>query len=294
MKIHFTPEFLQDLTEIDDARFVRRVLRQVLDNDGEFRQGKEDHRYHGIQDAWIRYVSSGKTAYRVIYIRAADSVFLYRAGPHSIEDRLRAPRGLASAAVVQAAPDTPQPQLPYQGWSDSGELLKTTQAVMLRKVVHSLRFVGHREIFLISPYVDEDTLARWAPLGQFIDRAIEEGTVIWLITRPPEPERLAFYRGLEERGMGVFFYRSLHAKLFVFDINTETLGQYTKDMRPTAIVGSANLTEMGLALSNETSNEELCYRLPAVKFSEAKDYAYWLMNHADDVAAYTLRITRRF
>ena len=56
------------------------MLSKVLGRDGSFRLDRDDHRFHGIEDAWIRVVSRGNTAYRVIYIRRGRDVYLYRAG----------------------------------------------------------------------------------------------------------------------------------------------------------------------------------------------------------------------
>ena len=44
--------------------------------------------------------------------------------------------------------------------------------------------------------------------------------------------------------------------LYVFEVDEKALGPFTKDVRRTAILGSANLTEMGLAMSGEVGNEE--------------------------------------
>lgn len=302
MRLFFTYQFLDDLRSTDDARFVRRVLAQIYDSDGQFRRGQNDHRYHGIANAWIRYVSRGSTQYRLIYLLKDDAAYIYRAGFHSVEDNLSAPQSLE--ASVEVAPLQIQEGAPavYQAghtsWDpslfDIGEFLKTTQETMLKKLVQGLFHVGHSEIVLISPYVSEATIARQSPLGQFLDRAVEESTNVWLVTRPPPASRLDFYRGLEERNFGVFFYKQLHAKLYLFEVKTETLNEYNKDMAATAILGSANLTEMGLALTGELANEELCYRLPTTKFGEARDYAHWLISHSEDVATYRLKNTRRF
>lgn len=298
MKLFLTHQFLADLKEADDPRLVRRVLTQIYDADGEFRKGQNDHRFHGIEDAWIRYVSRGKTAYRLIYLLIEDSVYLYRAGVHSIEDHLSPPRRLETAIPAVKLQSQETAARPYNVWDpstlDMGEILKTTQETMLKKVVQGLFHVGHLEIILISPYVSEQTISRRSPLGQFLDRAIEENTNVWLITRPPQTSRLDFYRGLEERNFGVYFYKSLHTKLYLFEVNGGTLNEYNKDMTATAILGSANLTEMGLALTGELSNEELCFQLPTTKFGEARDYAHWLISHSEDVNAYRMRNTRRF
>ncbi len=298
MNCYLTFQFLEDLRSADDPRFVRRVLQQLFDSSGEFKRGQNDHRYHGIDDAWIRYVSKGRTGYRLIYIQKNDSVYIYRAGVHSVEDNLTAPQRL-DLAVPVVSMDLRQTAQSDQArreerWLDSGAFLRSTQEIFLKKVFHGLSHVGHHEIVLVAPFVSEETVARSAPLGRFLDRAIEEGTNVWLVTRPPDPAKLDFFRALEERDFGVYFYKTLHAKLYLFEVNPSTLGEFNRDLTRTAIIGSANLTEMGLALAGELSNEELCYRLPDAKFEEARLYAHWLIHHSEDVAAYRLRSTRRF
>src|SRR4051812_43593318 len=104
MPLHITRDFLNDLREAEDARFVRQVLNHTIAPDGTFRPDKDDHRYEGIEDAWIRYVSRGRTAYRVIFIRKGTSVFLYRAGLHSIEEKVAQPSALDLGLEVTVPP----------------------------------------------------------------------------------------------------------------------------------------------------------------------------------------------
>ena len=60
-------------------------------------------------------------------------------------------------------------------------------------------------------------------------------------------------------------------------------------MKPTAIVGSSNLTKRGLGLNDESTNLELCYRLPIDKYSEAYNYAKKIMINLPDYKTYQLR-----
>ena len=57
MPLHLMKEFLQDLKEADDPKFVRHVLNHTLSEEGSFKPDRNDHRYDGLDDAWIRYVS---------------------------------------------------------------------------------------------------------------------------------------------------------------------------------------------------------------------------------------------
>src|SRR5450755_1328390 len=100
MRVFLAPDFLDDLKSAIHPDFVTRVLDSLVDKAGRFKPDRNDHRYSGITDAWIRYASAGKTAFRVIYIRQSDSVFVYRAGFHSVEDQLAAPKSGPQAVEV--------------------------------------------------------------------------------------------------------------------------------------------------------------------------------------------------
>lgn len=293
MKVHLTPQFLNDLRSSDDARFIRRVLDQVFDRDGMYRPDPNDHRMRDVEDAWIRYVSAGRTAYRLIYIKKGDDIFLFRAGGHSIEDEVVT---IAVESIARGATSNPALNLtggnPHH--SHMGDLLKTSQPKLLSKVLHALRFVRHREIYLVSPFISEATMHSRAPFGSFIDRAIEENTAVVLVTRACESPKWNFLDDLESRGIMLHLHPSLHAKLYVFEVDSTTTGPFNCDISATAILGSANLTEQGLSLSGDGGNEELCYRLPLSQYWEAKQYAEWLIMHSTDYLTYKSRATRRF
>ena len=105
MAVHLMPRFIADLQNVEDGRFARRVLERTLSHEGAWRSQPEDHRYRGIDNAWIRYVTRGNAGYRVIYIQLGEEIYLYRAGPHSVEDRLAAPRPRDYAGAVRVDGD---------------------------------------------------------------------------------------------------------------------------------------------------------------------------------------------
>jgi len=74
MTVYLMTNFIDDLKSADDQRFVRRVFNQVFDSNYAFKKGQDDHRYKGINDAWIRYVSQGGPAYRIIFIKKDVSI----------------------------------------------------------------------------------------------------------------------------------------------------------------------------------------------------------------------------
>jgi hypothetical protein len=296
MQVTVLMTFLQDIADLDDRRFLPKILSDVLSKDGSFKTDRADHRFKGIEGGWIRHLTGGRSAFRVVYLRRNDSVFLYRVGQHSVEDGLTEPKSL-DGVVVGGKEVAVEGRTGHEGrapWIYEGRLLYTQKPTMISKLMHSMSFVAHKEIIFVSPFVTEELLERNALFGRFLDRMIEDGADVWLVTKPPDESKIAFYRSLEVRGFGIYFYENLHTKLYLFDIDEEKLTDHTKDIRSTGVVGSANLTEMGLALQNALSNEELCFQIPLSKFNEARDYAFWLMDRADDVAKYSLRLTRRF
>ena len=289
MNVYITPEFINDLRESDDNRFIRQVLNHVLEKDGTFKPDADDHRYQGIEDAWIRYVSKGKTAFRVIFLKKDNSIYLYRAGIHSIEGQIQEPRFL-DLGIRVGKPEIHQPTYISR---DIGNILKTLTPRFLNKEFLAMYQVGHKEIVLVSPFITLDILGRFHHFGSFLDRAIEEGSEVSLVTRPPEDFNLSPFRALDERSIFVYFLQNLHAKLYIFDINPSTVPDYCRGMTSVAIMGSSNLTKQGLGLNDEKTSEELCYRLPIEKYSEAYSYAKQIIKKADDINSYIMRTKRR-
>jgi len=152
--------------------------------------------------------------------------------------------------------------------------------------------VGHKEILLVAPFVSLEILDKFHHFGRFLDKAIEEGAEVSLVTKPPDNPELGNYLELDERCIFVYFLRNLHAKLYIFDINPSTIPDYCRDMTNVVIVGSSNLTKPGLSLDDDMSSEELCYRLPLEKYSEAYLYAKQLIKKADDLKSYIMRKKR--
>jgi phosphatidylserine/phosphatidylglycerophosphate/cardiolipin synthase-like enzyme len=284
--VYLRKEFLQDLQAAADLRIVRRVLKHVLTADGSFPIDADDHRYHGIKDAWIRYVSKGNSAYRVIYIRSGADVFLYRAGPHSIEDRLSAPsEDKPSFKIAETVTETTTSRQ-WATMTDLTSLLKTKESKYLRKHIEGMFHVKHKEVCIVSPFIDFSMLEGHHVFGRFLDRAVEEDTMIIIVTSTSHGEEtLPQFKALEERGMNTFFVDYLHSKVFLFDVDVEALHDYQRGVEPNVVIGSSNMTSMGLGFSNPC-NEELNCCLSAALFEETKTYVNKLRLRAADYRKY--------
>jgi hypothetical protein len=284
MKVYLMPEFINDLKSPVDLKLVRQVLKHTLDDDGKFITDADDHPYQGIKKAWIRVISKG---FRVIYLMYGDSIYLYRAGPHSVENRLMSPRSIDGIPLGTASPTLSLEAITHP--SDTGCLLKTTEAVFLNKEILSFYHVGHYEIILVSPFIDPGLLHRRHHFGSFLDRAVEDNTEVTLVTRPPKAEYLGMYKDLEERTIFVYFLAGLHTKLYIFNVDPLKVPEYNKTIQSKVIVGSSNLTGPGFGLDDNPPNYELCYCLPVQKYSEAYEYAKRLINKSMDFRSYELR-----
>ncbi len=290
MKLYLTQEFIRDLRDSDDARFIRQVLSHTIEDNGQFSPDKDDHRYEGIQDAWIRYVSRGKTAFRVIFVRKGETIYLHRAGKHAVEDEARTPKDLStSVPVLQFQPTTASGPAP----ETLGRFLKTWEPEFLHKFLTAMYHLEHDEIVLISPFIATGMLERFHHFGRFLDKAIEDsGTIVRIVTRPPTEAEIPVYKDLEARGAFVYFRKMLHAKLYLFEVNKYKLGKYNRDFDKTAIIGSSNLTLEGCGFDDAPCYEEVCYKLPATTYDEAKRIAESLISDAEDYRTHILRRVR--
>ena len=303
MAVFFLPEFIADLQEHNNPHFARRVLQKTIRPDGTFREDSDDHSYQGIKNAWIRYVSRKRTAYRVIYLRQGSNTYLFRAGEHSIEDRLVKPReGAVEAAhpVTEAgshvaaalgalrAHNRPQAAAP-----PANRFKRNLPFPQINREIFSRRNLPHRDIWLVAPFVNGELFAPTARFGRFLLDQVEDGASVALITAPPKDRNIEWMEKLADRDVGIFVYPRLHTKLycFVFDENR----RYEPGLRggdrysSLILVGSANLTSVGMALGEAQCNEELCYAVQENEIGFVEEYVAELMMNG-----YELPDVRRF
>lgn len=297
MSVFLLPDFITDLQDHADANFARRVLKKTLSSDGKFARNADDHRYEGIDDVWIRYVSRGHTAYRVIYLRIGDNVYLYRAGEHSIEDRLVSPatKSMEAAVSVKEAGPEVAAVLTAMAARDMSQtpacpvnrFKRNVPAPQINREILSRRNLPHKDIWLVVPFIHTDLLSPTATLGRLLLDQVEDGASVVLITAPPKDKNITWMEKLGERDVSVFIYPRLHTKLycFVFDENR----RYEQGLRDRnhysslILLGSANLTLAGMALGTGCCNEELCYTVPEDEIGYVESYVTELMAHGYDL-----------
>ena len=303
MPIFLLPEFIADLQGHNDPHFARRVLRKTIRPDGTFREDSDDHPYRGIRNAWIRYVSRRRTAYRVIFLRRGADTYLFRAGEHSVEDRLVGPRdGAVESAlpVTEAGPDLaaalgairtqegPQAVAP-----PVNRFKRNLPFAQISREIFARRNLPHRDIWLVAPFVNGDLFAPTARFGRLLLDQVEDGASVALFTAPPKDQNIEWMEKLADRNVGIFVYPRLHTKLycFVFDENR----RYDPGLREgdryssLILVGSANLTSAGMALGEAPCNEELCYAIREDELGFVEEYVAELMMNG-----YELPDVRRF
>lgn len=291
MPVLLLSAFIADLQDHGGASFARRVLQKTLWRDGTFRPNGDDHRYTGIADGWIRYVSGGQTAYRVVYIRNGDMIYLYRAGEHSVEDGLAAPAAGAldaAVAVTEVPPEiasvvtavrTPgRPGAPSRPVNRFKRNLPTPQ---INREIFSRRKLPHKDIWLVAPFVNGELFAPTAQFGRLLLDQVEDGASVVLITRPPKDEKIDWMEKLADRQVHIVVYPRLHTKLYCFvfdDSRRDELGLTAGDRYSSLIlVGSANMTSAGMALGDGRHNEELCYAVPEDEIDYVESYVLELI-----------------
>ena len=303
MSVFLLPEFIADLQSHNDPHFARRVLQKTIHPDGTFREDSDDHRYQRIRNAWIRYVSRHRTAYRVIFLRQGADTYLFRAGGHNIEDRLAGPRGGAiesALPVTEAGPGLAEAvgaihtqERPQAVAPPMNRFKRNLPFAQISREIFARRNLPHRDIWLVAPFVNGALFAPTARFGRLLLDQVEDGASVALFTAPPKDQNIEWMEKLADRNVGIFFYPRLHTKLycFVFDENRRYEPGLREGDRYSSLilVGSASLTLAGMALDEAPCNEELCYSVREDELGFVEKYVAELMMNG-----YELPDVRRF
>lgn len=297
MAIFLLPDFIADLQKHNDAHFARRVLQKTIRPDGGFRIDANDHPYKGVEGAWIRYVSRKRTAYRVIFLRKGENIYLFRAGEHHVEENLTgpAPGAIESAITVgdgglevaAALAGMPVWERRVASSPPVNRFKRNIPHPQIHREIFSRRNLPHKDIWLVAPFVNGDLFAPTRPFGKLLLDQVEDGASVALITAPPKDKNIEWMEKLDERKVGIFVYPRLHSKIycFVFDENRRYEPGLREGDRYSSLilVGSSNLTAAGMALGERQCNEELCYSVPENEIGFVEEYVAELMIHGYDL-----------
>ena len=295
MAVHLMPRFIADLQSVQDGGFARRVLTKTLSQRGAWTHDRDDHRYGGIDNAWIRYVSQGNAAYRVIYIRSGAEIYLYRAGPHSVEDRLPAPRPRDYSQAVPVDGDGNEVEATQRaidaaecGGSAPPRFLRRRPEAEIHRRLVERRNLPHKEIWLVSPVVDPVVLSPAASLGDVLSAQVEDGAKVSIVTSPPIDGDIAWMESLAARDMEVFVHPRLNTKLYCFEFDEDRRFEngVPEDANAASLimVGSSDLTAQGVgAAVGGDVGEELCYSPPADEFDFVIGYVAELIDEGFDL-----------
>lgn len=291
MPVFLLPDFIADLQNHNDANFARRVLQKTIKPDGSFRIDSDDHLYEGIEGAWIRYVSRQATAYRVIYLRKGENIYLFRAGEHSVEDNLSKPRESSIAAAIsiqeseaEVSALTAAIAAQQQSRAAPSEISRFKRNIPPSQIHHEIfsrRNLPHSDIWLVTPLVDEELFAPTKSFGKLLLEQAEDGASVVIITAPPQNMNIKWMEKLAERNIGIYLYPKLNSKLYCFIFDNarryETGLLDSENYSSLILVGSSDLTTAGIAVGNYQFNEELCYSAPENELSFVENYVAELM-----------------
>ncbi|NZA27727.1 hypothetical protein H0E84_15205 [Luteimonas sp. SJ-92] len=286
MSTYICLEFLRDLVEHNEAHFASRVLSKIVDGSGDFVPDADDHDYDGIEDARIRYISRGRTAFRAIFVRRDGHIYWYRAGNHSIEDRLQPPTRLDRAIEVRAAPQLVDLHAQYA----FPNYLKSTEQRLLREVIASRVLVPHRSLTLVTPRISDQLFSPIGLIGRLISSVIELGGSVTLITAPPSERELRSYRWLVQRGVDLLVHPELNVRFLLFEVDHSNLDQEMRHIDSIAIIGSAELTQAGLGDGAAGAiKEELCYQIGPDDLDGSSHFILHLADKALDLETHIRR-----
>lgn len=300
MAVYLLPEFIVDLQDHRNPNFAKRVLQKLFLPNGGFRSSADDHRYRGIDGAWIRYVSQGKSAFRVVYLREGGDIYLYRAGEHGVEERLVSPSfppkdntiqvSTESIGLMKDAADERYAGVDLSAIIDrEGGFLRNIPKPEIYQKILSRRNLPHKDIWLIAPFVTPCLFSPTAVFGKLLLDQVEDGANVLIVTAMPSNHDIYWMEVLAERGVEVYLYPKLHAKLYCFlldDIKCMDSGlDDVRKYRSLCLIGSANLTAKGMAINTSEFNEELCFSLPSGYSDEVEKYVIELVTRGYDLTS---------
>jgi len=288
MPVFFCKEFIRDLAQHAEPNFAGKVMAKVCNAAGEFEFARDDHRYKGIEGGYIRYISQRPDYYRAIYIRRGDDIYWYRAGRHEVEDRLASPAEPIAGMAIETAPDGVDAMEDHR----HPRYTMSVRPRHLREVLAARSLIPHRQLILVSPRLTATTVGPLGLTGKLIDRNIEFGGQVTVITRPPRDADISTYRWLESRGVDLLLHERLNARLYYFEVDVENLDREMTEVRSIAVVGSAELTEHGLnnqLPSGEEPDEELNYEIADDDMDGAMEFCLELIGRSVNLGTYILQ-----
>jgi hypothetical protein len=249
---------MNDISSSKDNVLVRRAFLSIISELQGTSNQSNDHRYKGIANAWIRYISGGKTAYRLIYIKNGPDIIFYRCGVHDIEENLTAPNLVPTelAEFGQINNNVEEMTQPKTFLTNHVGNKLTLTALLGR------RLIPNKQAWIVSPFVSPQHLQRTSGLGQLLDTLVDSGTQVFFITSQTKVrEYLNICRDLESREVEVCFVESLHAKIYLF-LTDHDHWHETSNVPSLGIIGSSNLTRSGIANDFDKGNREVNFTVP--------------------------------
>lgn len=281
-------QFVDDLLGNSDAHFAKKIFSHVYAEVDGSANKKDDHRYHGIDDAWIRYASRGRTAYRIIYIVRSGRLIFYRCGQHSVEDEVTEPRfdndDLVELEVMEDEVENMTKPL---------SILSSHRQPYVYSALLGRRLIPNKCVYLVSPYIDPTILARGSRIGQTLDSIKGDGAEVVVITCAEQVKQFgSLHKDLDARGIELVFLPRLHSKIYLF--LTDTDRPHASAATPSlGIIGSSNLTAMGLPSTPDEGNIETNYAVASSSIKELENVVIDFYYKASDYRTTLVNVNKR-
>lgn len=259
---------MDDILGHGDTFFAKKMLAHIHAEVEGSSNRSNDHRYHGVDDAWIRYGSGGKTAYRIIYLLRDGRLIFYRCGNHSVEDDVREPR-LEDANLVQLEVVGDE----VENMTKPLSILSSHQQPSIYSALLGRRLIPNKTVYLVSPFIDPAMLVRGSRIGQTLDSMKGDGAEVFVITCADQVSAFdLLHKDLGARGIELVFLPRLHSKIYLFITDT-TRAHRTASTPSLGIVGSSNLTARGIPTTLDAGNLETNYTVATSSIKELENVA---------------------
>ncbi len=249
-------KFIEDMCQNSEPNFAKRVLQTIFNKED---LNSEDHKFKNLENAYIKKISRGD---RIIYIKSKNSdMIFYRCGNHSIEDIQDRNKNVDINSIIDECSEIEINENEIEEMVSPQTFLSNHKGKTIVQAFWSRRRVPHKEVYIVTPFIETSYLLSTSKFGKMIDDFLSEHTDVNLVTQIPNVEDIKVYKDFERRGATTWFKEKLHTKVYLFITNKEFNSSYA-ERDDLGIIGSANLTNRGIPFNGTDFNHETCYTVP--------------------------------
>jgi len=280
-ELYLHKEFLSDIKKNQDPKLSKKILEEIVNNLDHSSNNKNDHKYKGLEDGWIRYLSKGSNAFRLIFFKKREKIIYYRVGNHDIEKRVSFPKEFDNNIVKINKNSDNEPFNDDNEMTRPNTILNNHSERAIFSSVCGRANIDHKAIYIISAYFEPSMLDRGTHMGGVFDKMAQATNDINILVRADEFKKFEnYWKQFEQRGFNLFFLKDLHSKIYLF-INRNNNFNKKNNIQNLGIIGSSNFTYPGINRERK-GNYETNYSIDIKKIQELENEVIGLISKSDD------------